>query len=198
MKPTFWLRQVARALSESFPTSVPATVTWPDVGRSIPAIRLSSVVFPEPDGPISAMNSPSGTWRSIPSSTVISWVSRRYTLRTPRTSTIAMPSPLDADGVAILEALGRARHEQLPAREALPDHHAALLLAYHRHSAPLRLALDHLEDHRLAVAARHGLRGSRHHARARRARLAGRLLLDERHLGAHLRLQVLVLVEDRD
>ena len=29
----------------------------------MPAIRLSSVVLPEPDGPISATNSPSGTCR---------------------------------------------------------------------------------------------------------------------------------------
>ena len=87
MKPTLWLRHWARALSESCATSVPATMTCPDVGRSMPAIRLSSVVLPEPEGPMSARNSPCGTCRSIPSSTVIRCVSRVYTLRTPRTST---------------------------------------------------------------------------------------------------------------
>ena len=34
--------------------STPATRILPDVGWSMPAMRLSSVVLPEPDGPISA------------------------------------------------------------------------------------------------------------------------------------------------
>ena len=41
-------------LSDSWATSVPATLTCPEVGRSIPAIRFSSVVLPEPDGPMRA------------------------------------------------------------------------------------------------------------------------------------------------
>ena len=32
--------------------------TWPEVVRSIPAATCSSVVFPYPDGPITAVNSP--------------------------------------------------------------------------------------------------------------------------------------------
>ncbi len=76
MKPTLWLRQEARSLSESWATSVPATTTLPEVGRSIPAMRFSRVVLPEPEGPMSATNSPSGIETSIPSSTVSSWVSR--------------------------------------------------------------------------------------------------------------------------
>ena len=50
MKPTLRLRHFASAPSESWPTSVPATTTRPAVGRSIPAIRFSSVVLPDPDG----------------------------------------------------------------------------------------------------------------------------------------------------
>jgi len=52
------------------------TVTVPLVGRSIPAIRLSSVVLPEPDGPMRATKSPSGTCRLRPSSTTMSCASR--------------------------------------------------------------------------------------------------------------------------
>jgi hypothetical protein len=32
--------------------------TWPEVGRSIAAATCSSVVFPDPDGPITAVNCP--------------------------------------------------------------------------------------------------------------------------------------------
>ena len=38
-------------------------LTVPLVGRSSPPIRFSSVLLPEPDGPISARNSPAGTFR---------------------------------------------------------------------------------------------------------------------------------------
>ncbi len=76
MNPTLRLRHLASAPSDSWPTSVPATITLPDVGRSMPAIRFSSVVLPEPDGPMSATNSPSGTSRLNPSSTTMSWLSR--------------------------------------------------------------------------------------------------------------------------
>src|SRR5205085_9953965 len=37
----------------------------PLVGSSMPAIMFMVVVFPQPDGPSSAMNSPSAIWRSI-------------------------------------------------------------------------------------------------------------------------------------
>ena len=35
----------------------------PDVGESMPAMRLRSVVLPDPDGPIRERNSPRGTSR---------------------------------------------------------------------------------------------------------------------------------------
>ena len=54
MKPTLWLRKLASSVSPSWATLVPATTTSPEVGLSIPAIRLSSVDLPEPDGPMSA------------------------------------------------------------------------------------------------------------------------------------------------
>ena len=67
MKPTLRLRHLESSPSDSGPKSVPATMTRPDVARSIPAMRLSSVVLPEPDGPINARNSPCGTSRLRPS-----------------------------------------------------------------------------------------------------------------------------------
>ena len=47
----------------------PPTVMLPPVGESSPPIRLSSVVLPEPDGPISATKSPFSMSRSMPCST---------------------------------------------------------------------------------------------------------------------------------
>jgi hypothetical protein len=41
------------------------------VGESIPATRLSKVVFPEPDGPMSARNSPLATSRDRSSNGVM-------------------------------------------------------------------------------------------------------------------------------
>ena len=41
--------------------SLPSIKISPEVGVSIPAIRLRRVVFPEPDGPMSERNSPRGT-----------------------------------------------------------------------------------------------------------------------------------------
>ena len=41
--------------------SSPAIITLPDVGTVKPAIILSSVVLPQPDGPRSVRNSPSRT-----------------------------------------------------------------------------------------------------------------------------------------
>ena len=61
---------------------VPLTTTAPEDGASMPPIRLSSVVLPLPDGPISATKSPSATSSERPSRTGTSCVSRRYTLRT--------------------------------------------------------------------------------------------------------------------
>src|SRR5438105_10750178 len=68
----------------------------PALGRSRPAIRFSRVVLPEPDGPISARNSPSGTSRFSSWSTSICSLPRRKYLCTPWTRTIGgpcMPAP---------------------------------------------------------------------------------------------------------
>jgi hypothetical protein len=56
--------------------SLPSTMTCPRVGRSMPAIRFSSVVLPEPEGPINARKSPRGTLTDTPFNTGTSNESR--------------------------------------------------------------------------------------------------------------------------
>src|SRR6267143_6735854 len=70
--------------------SVPATSIPPAVGLSIPAIRFNSVVFPDPDGPISPRNSPSGISNEISRRTGISCESRQYDLDSFCIETIAI------------------------------------------------------------------------------------------------------------
>ena len=72
--------------------SFPSTSIDPFEGRSSPAIRLSSVLFPEPEGPISASNDPSGTSRSRFSSTLTGSFPLQNVLAMPRSRTIALGS----------------------------------------------------------------------------------------------------------
>ena len=70
----------------------------PPVGVSSPPIRLSSVVLPEPDGPISARKSPCGMSRLTPCSTSMRSLPRWKTLWTSRTRTERQsPSSLHLD-----------------------------------------------------------------------------------------------------
>ena len=66
MNPIFSKR--TRSIERRSVTSMPPTDTVPAVGRSIAPMRLSSVVLPEPDGPVTATNSPGAIARSTPSS----------------------------------------------------------------------------------------------------------------------------------
>src|SRR4051812_23637852 len=61
--PTRRRRNRARASSSRALKAVPLTTTSPLSGRSNPAITISSVDFPEPDGPIRPMVSPCPTRR---------------------------------------------------------------------------------------------------------------------------------------
>ena len=61
--PTCRRRNRARPVSLSLSTRSSPTRTSPLVGRSSPAIRLSSVDLPLPDGPITASASPGATSR---------------------------------------------------------------------------------------------------------------------------------------
>ena len=56
-------RNRATPVSLSVSTRSPATVTVPAVGRSRPAMRLSSVDLPLPEGPMIAMASPAAISR---------------------------------------------------------------------------------------------------------------------------------------
>ena len=61
--PTCRRRNLARPVSLSLSTRSPLTRIVPLVGRSRPAIRLSSVDLPLPEGPITARASPGATSR---------------------------------------------------------------------------------------------------------------------------------------
>src|SRR4051794_37871126 len=63
--PTWRPRNRASASSSRALKGVPLTTTSPVSGRSSPAITISSVDFPEPDGPINPIASPGATCRSI-------------------------------------------------------------------------------------------------------------------------------------
>ncbi len=61
MKPMCWRRSLVSSVSPSSVMSVPAIATRPAVGRSRPARMCMSVDLPEPEGPITAVNSPLAT-----------------------------------------------------------------------------------------------------------------------------------------
>jgi len=61
MKPTVPARQSASSRSLSRVMSTPSKRSSPESGLSMPAIRLSSVDLPDPDGPISPRKSPART-----------------------------------------------------------------------------------------------------------------------------------------
>jgi len=62
-KPIVRLRTRARPSSSSSATGVPARTYWPLLGRSRHPMMFIIVLFPEPDGPTIARNSPSPTVR---------------------------------------------------------------------------------------------------------------------------------------
>src|SRR5687768_473480 len=103
-----------------------------------------------------------------------------------------LPSALDADGVAVLQALRRTRHQELASTQTLTNDDLPTRFGAHRDLAGAGLALPHLEDGRLAVT-----RDDRFPWQAddlhRGSWFGGRCLLfrlEERDLGAHLGLQV--------
>src|SRR5262245_50763243 len=74
MKPILAARKRASSPSDILSMRCPATWISPASGRSMPPSRLSSVVLPEPDGPITATKSPRGMPRSRRSKIAIaSW-----------------------------------------------------------------------------------------------------------------------------
>jgi hypothetical protein len=67
-KPTFSRRYFSSARSAAPTSSSPSTTTLPPVGRSTPPSRLSSVVLPQPLGPMMATAWPGSTDQSRPRS----------------------------------------------------------------------------------------------------------------------------------
>ena len=65
MNPSSRLRTRARARSVEDVIGSPFSVTRPRVGTSSSPIRFSSVLLPQPDGPMIEMNSPTPTSRSM-------------------------------------------------------------------------------------------------------------------------------------
>src|SRR6266511_3597418 len=66
MKPTFFRRSSVSRFSDSVESSVSPRKACPEVRRSSPARQCSSVDFPEPDGPMIAVNRPCGNSAVIP------------------------------------------------------------------------------------------------------------------------------------
>ena len=64
-------------------------MTWPEVGRSSPAAQCSSVVLPDPEAPITAVQEPGGNTRLTSRNAVTALRPVRYTLVTPRSATAA-------------------------------------------------------------------------------------------------------------
>src|SRR2546427_9413595 len=80
MKPTLEGRYLTRPPSARRTGLEPFTSIRPAVGRSIPPIRLSNVVLPQPEGPWTATSSLSATCMSRPRSAITSDFPVRYTL----------------------------------------------------------------------------------------------------------------------
>ena len=102
-KPTFRERHSASCAGVIALTSAPPTRMLPLVGLSSPAMRLSSVDLPEPEGPMSAVKVPCSMSIDSPVNTSIRSASRRKVLWTFRISTSAMlPTPLYGDPACVL------------------------------------------------------------------------------------------------
>src|SRR5208337_3665387 len=83
----------------------PITSSSPELGRSMAAIMFSKVVFPDPEGPISARNSPPAMSMETLSSAVTSKASRLKILLTPRAWTTLLPTVGCLVGVVVGIAL---------------------------------------------------------------------------------------------
>src|SRR5580700_10301476 len=149
MNPTFSLRQCATWLSFSWPSVWPSTRISPEVGRSIAAIRCSSVDLPDPDGPINATNSPLCISR-VTSFSAITWnSSRTYSLVRLCVSMIVslMPAPLVPSScllahlVAVLQARGRVYDQVLAADQSF----------FNANARPARNACLHRAPHGFAI-----------------------------------------------
>src|ERR1700730_6784061 len=186
MKPTLAARQTARAASGSRVMSSPPTRSSPLSGLSMPAIRLSSVLLPDPDGPISAMKSPCpiSSVMSVRTGTICT--PRRYDFATWLISTSGAVLTLllrQSNFGAVPDLLVRSQHERVARVHAIDRDELTDPGARRDRYLPHRVVLDHV-DHFLAVA--RDDRGGLHHDHRllflRRNRSG-----EERDLCAHVR-----------
>ena len=84
--PIRFRRSTVSLVSLRSPSSCPPSQTSPEVGRSSPAAHCRSVLLPEPDGPMTAVNVPA-TKPSVTWSSAVTTQPDRYTLLTRRSAT---------------------------------------------------------------------------------------------------------------
>ncbi len=89
-----WPRQSAICSSFNWRMGVPATITSPSVGWSMPVNMLISVDLPLPDLPTTATNSPACTVRSTPFNATKGPAAVSYALTIPRRSITPLASAL--------------------------------------------------------------------------------------------------------
>src|SRR5919198_1042437 len=149
----------------------PSTTIVPAVGVSSPPMRLSSVVLPDPDGPMSATKSPRGMSRSIPCRTSMVSPPRRYVFVTPRISTRTFIGLLigEPDRGAVLERGRRPDDHALARAHAIDDLALGAGALARRDRAPLHASVG-VEEHGVAA---YGVGGNEHRGGYRRARGVG-------------------------
>src|SRR5262249_55436529 len=144
--PTWRFRQAASSSSFRFAMSVSPMMTAPSDGRSIPAMMLRRVVLPDPEGPIRARNSPSGTSRLTSDRGMTRaeprwWIFDRCSIRTMGLPTTR--SLLRANGLPVRQRGRLADHDRLAAVEAPYDLDLPANLRAQRHAPLDHLAVDH-------------------------------------------------------
>src|SRR3989337_939219 len=90
----------------------PSTSIRPAVGRSIPPTRFSSVVFPQPDGPLTATNSLSATCISSPRSAITSDFPVRCTLIRSFVHTLGMSTTSELQDASHIHSCDPPRDKQ--------------------------------------------------------------------------------------
>src|SRR6056297_954347 len=204
MNPTWFERQRARARALSWSMRSSATWICPESGESRPPIRLSSVVLPDPDGPIRAQNSPRSISRLKPCRTATASRPLRYFLTTSLTRTMASlmlfapagfsindPGLVDAQGRALFDRpAGRIGDDPIPGREAGRNDDSATAAGAELHRASFRSTVVDPPDVVASVASEHRLDGHRRQASGTaglcRSRTVCYVGFEEAHADAHL------------
>src|SRR5690349_3126325 len=130
MKPSFSLRSLERALSSRPFTLTPSSRYSPPLKVSSRPAMLRKVVLPEPEGPVTATNSPCLTWMSKPRSAWVSIMCVRYTLLklvmrsivgSSLRSCRVWGSVVDGDALGVLEGIGAGDHDAVAHLQAGKD-----------------------------------------------------------------------------